>query len=138
MRRRFHSNFTQHGGVEPMVTWGPRSCHLPAPLRPATAAAEEVATGAPAMGSEEAPQPASDEDVSVSAVPIAEAVSRVDASSNCGEVATAAVEVSGGVGAGRRGDGGDYEDLHPEQRADALRFVLDGKDKNTEVADKTE
>ena len=30
----------------------------------------------------------------------------------------------------------DYEDLHPEQRADALRFVLDGKDKNTEVADK--
>ena len=32
----------------------------------------------------------------------------------------------------------DYEDLHPEQRADALRFVLDGKDKNTEVADKGE
>ena len=31
-----------------------------------------------------------------------------------------------------------YEDLQPDQRTHALRFVLDGKDKNTHVADKGE
>ena len=32
----------------------------------------------------------------------------------------------------------DYEDLQPEQRTNALRFVLDSNAKSTDVADKDE